>query len=371
MKKHVGIRSLAVSFPSQVRTNDYWRTKYPEAVADAEKRTLARLFSASSAAPPTRPFDIEMAPYLSDPFRGTVERRILPPGGTSLELELRAAKAAIEAARKPLHEIDAVIVASLMPDTLGVGNAAFLTRELGMTVPAWNVESGCCGTVVGLQSATALVRSGDYENVLLVTSTTYSRLVDDTDSLSWFMADGAGAILVGEVPAGEGILGMKVIGTQETCNAFLFEMIPGEGGKPRIRLRAGEEAAGKRMRENAEQQLHACAEGALAAAGVKLDDVKFFVFNTPTAWFARFGARALGVDPERTISMYPSYGNIATALTTANLYHAAHAGKIRPGDLVLVYAVGSMSTAGAAVMRWSDVALGPPPAPGKPAPDAR
>jgi 3-oxoacyl-[acyl-carrier-protein] synthase-3 len=122
-------------------------------------------------------------------------------------------------------------------------------------------------------------------------------------------------------------------------------------------MRAGDPNAGRVMRDSAADQLRTCVHGVLARAGAKLDDVSFFIFNTPVAWFARFCARTLGIDPERTISVYPSYGNMGAALTTANLYHAAHAGKIRRGDLVLVYAIGSTSTAGATLMRWGDVAL--------------
>jgi 3-oxoacyl-[acyl-carrier-protein] synthase-3 len=364
MSKSVGIRSLAVSFPDVVRTNDYWRTRCPDAVADAQQRTLARLFSAKSSAAPTDPFDIEMAPYLSDPFRGTVERRALGPGETSLHIERRAAEGALAAAGVSASDVGAVMVASMIPDTLGVGNAAHLTRQMGMSVPAWNVESACATFMVALQTAGALIRCGEYESVLVVVSSSYTQLTDDADSLSWFLADGAGAALIGEVAPGEGVLGTKIIGTQETCNAFVWEPIPDGKGGVRVRMRAGEESAGRVMRERTEAQLRASVDGALAAAGLTLNDIQFFVFNTPVAWFSRFCARALGIDPERTLSMYPSYGNIGVALTTANLYHAAEAGKIRKGDLVLVFAIGSASTAGATVMRWGDVALGPPPSAG-------
>jgi 3-oxoacyl-[acyl-carrier-protein] synthase-3 len=134
-------------------------------------------------------------------------------------------------------------------------------------------------------------------------------------------------------------------------------------GHPGLQMRAGSASAGRLMRDNSERQLRTCVDGALRAAGVALSEIRFFVFNTPVAWFARFCARALGVDPERTINMYPAYGNIGSALTTANLFHAAHERKIQKGDLVLLYAVGSVSTAGATVMRWGDVALGAPPPP--------
>ena len=46
------------------------------------------------------------------------------------------------------------------------------------------------------------------------------------------------------------------------------------------------------------------------------------------------------------------------ALPTTNLHHAAREGRLAPGDLVLVYAVGSASSAMASVLRWGDVALG-------------
>jgi 3-oxoacyl-[acyl-carrier-protein] synthase III len=101
-----------------------------------------------------------------------------------------------------------------------------------------------------------------------------------------------------------------------------------------------------------------CCQSAVAAAGVSLDRIDYFAFNTPTAWYASVCAKALGIDPERVIDLYPTYANIGPVFPLANLYHAAASGKIRPDDLVLVYANGAGATAAAMVMRWGDVALG-------------
>lgn len=362
MLTNVGIRSLAVGFPGTLRTPEYWKRNHPSAVAEAESRSLGRLF-AGEVAPTTDPFQIEMQPYLADPFRGTVECRVLGPGESALSIELMAARDALSAARMTPRDVSAIMTSSFIPDHIHPGNAAFLARELGVDAPAWNIESACTSTVVGLQSATALVRAGEFRNILLVTSCTYSRMLDEADSLSWFMADGAGAVVVGEVAQPYGVLGTKLISTKETCGAFLIEPLIDRSGTATLRMRSGDEEAARLMRDNARQQLEACAAGALAAAGVALSDINFFIFNTPTAWFARFCARVLGIDVDKTVSIYDRYGNIGSALTTANLYHAALEGKIVPGDLVLVYAVGSVSTAGATVLRWGDVALGPPPPP--------
>jgi 3-oxoacyl-[acyl-carrier-protein] synthase-3 len=117
------------------------------------------------------------------------------------------------------------------------------------------------------------------------------------------------------------------------------------------------------LRETSALHLRSCCEGAARAAGVALGDIDFFVFNTPTAWFDAFAARVLGVDRSRTISTNKLYGNIGPVWMPANLYHAACDGRVERGDLVMLYAVGSVSSASAVVMRWGDVALGPPPDP--------
>ncbi len=358
----VGIRSLSVSFPSVVRTNDYWRGKYPAQVAKAATKSLARVFSPNETSVGSREFDLEMQPYVDDPFRGTLERRILGPGETSVSIEATAVKHALAAAHVPPSHIDAMIVVSFIPDTLGPGNAAYLARALELSCAAWNMESGCTGAIVALENAVALVRSGAYRSVLVVVSCTYSRIVDEADSLAWFLADGAGAYLVERVPDGEGVLGIKVQNTSATCGAFLLEMVKDDGGEPALKVRPGPDG-GRLIRDTSGPYLRACCEGACATAGVSTDDIDFFVFNTPVAWHHTFGARVLGVDPSRTMTTYPRYANIGPALMPVNLFHAAHEGRIKKGDLVLCYAVGSVSTAGAAVLRWGDVALGPPPPP--------
>jgi len=91
---------------------------------------------------------------------------------------------------------------------------------------------------------------------------------------------------------------------------------------------------------------------------VKLSEIDFFVFNTPTAWYGEFCRRSLGIPEERSVDTYPEFANVGPALLPVNLYRAAQSGRLRPGDLVLVYTIGSVSSAGALVMRWGDVALG-------------
>ncbi len=165
----VGMLSLAVSFPRVARTNDYFRTNHPAVVAEAEKKSLARVWSKDDVrAQPTNAHDIEMLPYLEDPFRGTVERRVLEPNQTALSLESSAARKALASAGMTPGDVEHLLVVSFMPDQPGFGNAAFLARELGIMRPAWNIESTCAGAYAAFQAATALVQSGQCGTVLVV-----------------------------------------------------------------------------------------------------------------------------------------------------------------------------------------------------------
>ncbi|MBI2395611.1 MAG: 3-oxoacyl-ACP synthase [Deltaproteobacteria bacterium] len=355
MSISVGMRSLATAFPRIVRNNAHFRERHPEVVAAAEEKALARLWQKGA---PRNPFASEMEPYLADPFRGAVERRVLAPDESALSIELKAAQEALAAARLGGRDVDCIIVASFLPNQIGVGNAPRLAEAIGARCAAWNLETACSGSVVGLQTASALVRSGEHRQVLVVASCTYSRYVDERDTLSWFLGDGAGAFVVGPVEEGLGYLGGTSIHSADTCGTFSWELEVDEEGYPRIGMVASP-STGRVLAETAEKYVRECCVRAADRAGVRLSDIELFVFHTPVPWFAPFAARVLGVAPERTTSVNAWTANIGPALMPANLHHAARLGRLRRGDLVMVQSIGSASSAAAAVMRWNEPALGP------------
>ena len=299
-----------------------------------------------------------MAPYLPDPFRGTVERRVLRKDETTLSLELRAAQSALAARAMTIGDIDLIIVSSFMPDYLGVGNAAYLARELGATCPAWNLESACSGSVVAFHTACGLVQAGHYRNVLVGVSCVYSRIGDEQDTFSWFLGDGCGAFIVGPVEPGHGLLGLKTITTVATCGALSVRVNPDPGADQKM-LMVAMPHAGKVWRHTVPESLRMCSKEACRAAGVDISDIDFFILNTANAWFAEAAANFLEVDPSRIVSLYPQVANIGSAIVPVNLHAAALARKVKPGDLILMYSVASVATASAVVARWGDVALGP------------
>jgi 3-oxoacyl-[acyl-carrier-protein] synthase-3 len=355
------MRSLAIHFPETVRTNDFFRQNYPHVVAEAEGKTLAKLWSTKQGSAETEPFDVEMEPYLSDPFRGAVQRRVLRPEETALSLQVVAAREALAAADLAPRDVDLTIVSTFYPDKLDTGNAAFVARDVGLGGTCFNLESACSSSITAFETACGLVRAGIHRRVLVVVATRYGHVLDLEDTVAWFVGDGAGAFVVGEVAEGEGYLAGKSEHTADTCGIFFTDLVADPEKGPLLRTR-NHPRAGKVLRETSSVHVRSCCQGAAEAAGVKLADIDFFIFQTSTAWFAAFAARALGIDPARTLSTYPIYANVGAALMPTNLFHAAYEGRIKKGDLVMMLSLGAVSSANAVVMRWGDVGLGPAPA---------
>ncbi len=359
MHDFAGLHSLALAFPRLIRTNDYWRREHPELVAAAAEKSLAKIWSQREREQPESNFLAQMAPYLEDPFRGAISRRLLAPDESALSLEARAASEALAAAGLGPDDLDLAIVSSFLPDQIGVGNAAFLARELGLRCPAWNLESACSAALVALEVAASLVRSGAHRTILVVISCTYSRVAPETDTLAWANGDGAAAFIVGPVAAGEGLLASKTINTAEGCGAMYYEIDAREDG-PRVRMRSGANA-GAMLREVSDRGLRECCAGAAAKAGVSLADIDFFAMPAPMAWYAAYCASELGIPRTKLVNTHPIFANTGPVLTPTSLFYAARTGRIKPGDLVMLYTVGIVSTASAAVLRWGEVGLGPTP----------
>jgi 3-oxoacyl-[acyl-carrier-protein] synthase-3 len=358
------LKGLGVRFGSVVRGNDYYREHYQDVIDNATQKSLAKAFSPADGSAASRAYDEEMGRYLSDPFRGTVERRILAAGETALSLSEGAARDALAAAKVAPKDIDLILCASWLPEYfVAPGDAVFLAQALGVKVPAWNIESACSSGLVILQMAHAMIASRQFRRVLCVVSSTNSRHTAPNDSLGWISSDGAAAAVVEAVDEanGEGILGTFSVNTAETCGVFVHELVAADNGKGAVRMQVGSVGT-KALRESTGPELvKRCCEGAAKASGATLADIRFYGFSTPLAWFSSLCVKALEIDPARTLNLFPRFANVGAPFPLVNLYFGAQQGLLKPGDLGLIYTVGSVSSAGAMVVRWGDVGLGPTP----------
>ncbi len=233
----VGICSLAVSFPSLIRTNDYRYEKLPGLAVQAQPQRvqLPRTSRPTCNDDGIEIWPQEVAPYLNNPFRGNVERRVLSQDESSLMLESRVAKEVLEAANLRPEEVDLANATSLFSEPIGLGKRFCQARQLNLHCPARNLESTCSSALVVLQNTRALVQAGENHNVLVVVSKCGSNTVDDEDTLSWSLGDGSGDFVASSLKPGRGVLGTKIINTTPTCGAYSHEIVIDARGVPRMR----------------------------------------------------------------------------------------------------------------------------------------
>lgn len=350
-----GITAMSVYFPRTVRPNAWWREHTPGFIEGLERRAATQVWEGGEG---RNAWQTAMLPYLGDVFRGTRERRVMGEGETAHSMEQEAARRVLAAADLTPADIDLVLVSCLFPDQYVVGDAIGFAAAMGFTCPCYNVESACGVATADLVMACAMVETGRARRVLVITASTYSRSIDPENPMALTSGDGAAAFIVSAAGPGRGLLGSKGFTTLESACAFEYEFVPDPVQKYMLKTWANREA-GRALEACAVKYLPAACQGALDASGMTLADLAFAVFPTPTAWFAEFGRATLGLAADQVIDTYPRYANTGPVLLPQNLYFALAEGRIRAGDAVLLFSLGSMSTCGAAVMRMPEVKLAP------------
>jgi len=91
---------------------------------------------------------------------------------------------------------------------------------------------------------------------------------------------------------------------------------------------------------------------ALERAGHSLDEVALVVPHQANRRIGDAVAQRLGIAPEKVFQNIERYGNTTAASIPIALAEARDAGRVRPGDLVVLAGFGGGFTWGATVLRW-------------------
>ena len=137
---------------------------------------------------------------------GIKERRIAPEGTASSDYAIEAAKRAMEAAGWSSSDVDALLIATITPDTPFPSTGCRVSNSLGMNkIPAFDLSAGCSGFIYGLIQAKGLILSEICERVLVIGVEMLSRITDWEDRNTCVLfGDGAGAAAVSSKgPGGE------------------------------------------------------------------------------------------------------------------------------------------------------------------------
>lgn len=268
---------------------------------------------------------------------GIRERHV---GGTTTGLGVAAGGQAMARAGLRPGDIDLLIVSTNTPDMAVPAAAAYVQSELGLTCGLFDLNSGCSGFVYALVVADGIVARGA-NRVLVVASDTVSRIVDPEDrSTVVLFGDAAGAVVL-EASTGESAL----LGWDLGADGSAAELLSREHG-------GWVYMNGKEVFRRAVRATVNSAMAAMEQAKVTVDDLALFVPHQANQRITEAVAGRLGIAPERVISTVDHTGNTSSASVPEALAEAADAGRLQPGDVVLMAGFGAGMTWASAVVRW-------------------
>ena len=257
-----------------------------------------------------------------------------------------------------LEGVDLVIVATNTPDAFFPATAALVQDRFKLKAGAFDLLAACPGWLYALGAAKAYVESGMCRKVLAIGSETLSKLLDWGDrSTAVLFGDGAGAAVVEAVPAPYGfesfVMGADGAGGKFLHSGAVAPCLPDGTPLANTLYQNGPEVFkfAVRIMQNASLD-------AIAKAGLHPDDISLFVPHQANLRIIEAARERLGLPAERVVVTLAEYGNTSTASIPLALKETLDAGRIRPGDRLLLVAFGGGLTWAASVLSWGSPAGG-------------
>ncbi len=288
---------------------------------------------------------------------GIRQRHISNDGECLADFATQAALQALEMAGVAATDIDLILLATSSSEDL-FGTAAQIQAQLGATnAVAFDLTAACSGFVFGVVTAAQYLRTGAFQNVLVIGADLLSRWVDWNDRNTCVLfGDGAGAVLMQAAPE-DRLLGFEIKsdGTRNACLNLAFkselrELIPG------VTLTQGKyqyvTMNGREVYRFAIDRVPDAIDKVIYKANLTSADIDWLILHQANQRIMDAVAERLNIAPEKVISNVAKYGNTSAASIPIALNEAVRAGKIRVGDTIATSGFGAGLSWGAAIFKW-------------------
>jgi len=283
---------------------------------------------------------------------GIVARHYAAADVQSSDLAVEAARNALDMAKLAPNDVDMIILATTTPDFFGgfPSTACVVQRKLGITsnCAAVDVQAVCSGFVYAMSMADSFIRAGVHKNILIIGAETYSRIVDFKDRTTCVLfGDGAGAVVV-SASKEPGILATKMHADGSYGDILC---LPGKLSNGAIEGSAFLYMDGTAVFKLAVTVLDKVGMEVLEAAGMQSSDVDWLIPHQANIRIMQSSAKRLHIPTEKVVVTVDQHGNTSAASIPLALDTAVRDGRIKPGQNVLMAAIGGGLTWGAVLAR--------------------
>jgi 3-oxoacyl-[acyl-carrier-protein] synthase-3 len=293
---------------------------------------------------------------------GIKERRVAPDGIVTSDMATSAAQEALAMAGLKATELDMIIVGTVTPDMPMPATAAFVQQKLGAgQCPAFDVSAACAGFLFGLSIADQFITTGQMRHVLVVGVELLSRVIDWTDRTTCVLfGDGAGAAVIGPADSNdEGDRPRGILSTSICTDGSLAASLWIQGGgsvSPATYATVDQglhyvQMRGQDIFKSAVRNLCSASKDALQRAGVSAANLDWVCAHQANKRIIDQVVDRLELPSEKVLMNIDRVGNTSSASIPILLDQSMRQGKVRPGETVLMCALGAGISWGGAVVR--------------------
>lgn len=262
-----------------------------------------------------------------------------------------AARRAMIAASLSFPDIDGIIVATTTPDHTFPSVATMVQANLGVAPSvAFDIQAVCSGFVYALSVATHMIEAGVCRNMLVIGAERFTNLLDWNDRTTCVLfGDGAGAVVVGRDQSASSDRG--ILASLLSADGTKRDILYADGGPGTTKTTGVVKMEGKEVFRNAVTHMAEIVQQTLDKAGIPASDLDWLVPHQANVRIITSTADKLGLPIDRVILTVDQHGNTSAASIPLALDVAVRDGRIKPGHLVLMEALGAGLTWGAVLVR--------------------
>jgi 3-oxoacyl-[acyl-carrier-protein] synthase-3 len=306
--------------------------------------------------------DLEKMVQTSDQWiverTGIRERHLIAPEQATSDLAVEAARRALSDAKLAPEDLEMIVMGTVTPDHPFPSAAVVLQAKLGNKKAfAFDVSAACAGSIFALSIADRYIVSGAVKNALVLGAEALTRITDWTDRNTCILfGDGAGAMVLR--PTDDPRRGVSTIRLHADGSYVPILLQPGGGSRNPISEKVVRERShyvkmnGREVFKVAVRALEENCREVLALERLAPGDVRWVIAHQANKRILDATLHRLGIPPERCWMNLEKYGNTSSASLPMTLDEANRAGWFRPGDPILMMAIGGGLAWGAGVVRW-------------------
>lgn len=295
---------------------------------------------------------------------GISKRHIAGKNETALDLAVKACKNLFEDHEISPEHIDFILLATQSPDYLLPTSACILQDKLGIpkSAGALDFNLGCSAYIYGLALAKSLVTTGIANNILFVTTETYTKYIHPSDkSTRTIFGDGAAATLITQSESEK--IGSFVFGTDGSGAENLI-IKAGGSRKPKADIMSSEIKSDKDSIPTEEnlymngpeifnftiREIPKCFHEILGKSSLTVDDIDMFIFHQANKYMLDYLRKKIKIPEDKFYVNLSEIGNTVSSTLPIAIAMAYEEKRIKKGDKVMLVGFGVGLSWGATII---------------------